>query len=128
MDAQRGDVFATVIDAHSKTTLEDAVAEGPAAVLDRWRSHLAGRHVVFIGDAVTRDQALLQNTGNPLWHIRRPDPLAPQIAVLARRLAEQGKAGPPHALIPIYVRRSDAEIERETRRAAEERGGVESKG
>ena len=128
MDAQRGDVFATVIDARSKATLEDAVAERPAAVLDRWRSHLAGRHVVFIGDAVTRDQALLQNAGNPQWHIRRPDPLATQIALLARRLAEQGKAGPPHALIPIYVRRSDAEIEREMRRAAEERGGVESKG
>ena len=70
MDAQRGDVFATVIDARSKATLEEAVAEGPAAVLDRWRSRLAGQHVVFIGDAVTRDQAFLENAGNPQWHIR----------------------------------------------------------
>ena len=128
MDAQRGDVFATVIDGRSKATLEDPVAEGPAAVLDRWRSHLAGQHVVFIGDAVTRDQAFLENAGDPQWQIRRPDPLAPQIAVLARRLARQGKAGPPHALVPIYVRRPDAEIEREMRKASEERGEVKSKG
>jgi tRNA threonylcarbamoyladenosine biosynthesis protein TsaB len=130
MDAQRGDVFATVIEARSKTTLEAPVADSPAAVLDRWHSHLAGASVVFIGDAVARDEALLKG-GHGRWQSRRPGPLAPQIAALARQLAEQGKAGPPHALIPIYVRRSDAEIDRDKRRpkadgerrAAEERGG-----
>lgn len=115
MDAQRGDVFATLIDARSKTTLEAAVADSPAAVLDRWQSHLAGPSVVFIGDAVVRDGALLADGGHGRWQIRRPEPLAPQIAVLARQLAEQGKARPPHALIPIYVRRSDAEIDRDKR-------------
>jgi tRNA threonylcarbamoyladenosine biosynthesis protein TsaB len=122
MDAQRGDVFATLIEARSKSTLEAPVADSPAAVLERWQSHLAGAAVVFIGDAVARDEALL--TGDHgRWQRRRPEPLAPQIATLARRLAEQGKAGPPHALIPIYVRRSDAEIDRDKRIAAEERGG-----
>ncbi len=115
MDAQRGDVFATLIDARSKTTLAAAVADSPAAVLDRWQSHLAGPSVVFIGDAVVRDGALLTIGGHGRWQIQRPGPLAPQIAVLARQLAEQGKAGPPHALIPIYVRRSDAEIDRDKR-------------
>jgi hypothetical protein len=42
--------------------------------------------------------------------------LAPQIAILGRRRAEKGEAGPPHALEPIYVRRPDAEIERDNRR------------
>ena len=116
MDAQRGDVFATVIDARSKATLEAAIAESPTAVLARWRSHLDGRQVVFIGDAVTRDQPLLDNAGNGHWQTRCPEPLAPQIAWLARRLSDQGKAGPPHALIPIYVRRPDAEIDRDKRR------------
>jgi tRNA threonylcarbamoyladenosine biosynthesis protein TsaB len=128
MDAQRGDVFATVVDARSKATLEPAAADSPAALLERWRSHLAASSVVFIGDAVVRDEALLKGRG---WQTRRPEPLAPQIAVLARRLAVEGKAGPPHGLIPIYVRRSDAEIDRDKRRpkadpernAAEERGG-----
>jgi tRNA A37 threonylcarbamoyladenosine modification protein TsaB len=64
--------------------------------------------------------ALLDRDG---WQTRRPEPLAPQIAMLARQLAEQGKAGLPHALTPIYVRRSDAEIDRDKRNAAEERGG-----
>jgi len=112
MDAQRGDVFATLVDARSKATLEAAVADSPAAVLERWRSHLAGPSVVFIGDAVVRDEALLTRDG---WQTRRPEPLAPQIAMLARQLAEQGKTGPPHALIPLYVRRSDAEIDRDKR-------------
>ena len=120
MDAQRGDVFATIIDARTRATLDDPVAESPGAVLDRWRSHLAGRHAVFIGDAVQRDEALISKAGNGQWHVQPPDPLAPQVAVLARRLAEQGKAGPPHALIPIYVRRPDAEIDRDER---ERRGG-----
>lgn len=115
MDAQRGDVFAALIDARSKAVLEAAVADSPAAVLDRWRSHLAGPSIVFIGDAVVRDEALLTDGRHGRWQIRRPQPLAPQIAVLARQLAGQGKAGPPHALIPIYVRRSDAEIDRDTR-------------
>lgn len=119
MDAQRGDVFAAVIDAQSRATIEAAVAESPAAVLERWRSHLTGRAVVFIGDAVTRDRALLEGAGNGPWQTRHPDPLAPQIAALARRLAEQGKAGPPHALVPIYVRRPDAEIDRDRRRNVE---------
>jgi len=123
MDAQRGDVFATLIDARSRTTIEPAVAESPGAVLDRWRAQLAGQHVVFIGDAVARDQALFDRAGNEHWQTRSPGPLAPQIAQLARRLSAQGKAGPPHALIPIYVRRPDAEIERDIRRPK-----VESKG
>ena len=112
MDAQRGDVFATIIDGRTRTTLEAAVADSPAAVVDRWRSHLAGPSVVFIGDAVARDTALITGGG---WQARRPEPLAPHIARLARQLEEQGKAGPPHALIPIYVRRSDAEIDRDKR-------------
>jgi tRNA threonylcarbamoyladenosine biosynthesis protein TsaB len=131
MDAQRGDVFATLIDARSKFTLEAPVADSPAAVLDRWHSHLASSSIVFIGDAVARDAPLLAAGGHGRWQARRPEPLAPQIAVLARQLAAQGKAGPPHALLPMYVRRSDAEIDRDKRRpkadpernAAEDRGG-----
>ena len=52
--------------------------------------------------------ATLDRLGIPL-----PLPLAPQIALLGRRAAARGEAGPPHALEPIYVRRPDAEIERE---------------
>ena len=115
MDAQRGDVFATVIEGASKQTVESPVAEHPASVLERWRSRLAGHQAVFIGDAVSRDAELIARTGEKGWTIRKPGPLAPQIALLGRHLAQQGRAGAPHALTPIYVRRPDAEIERDKR-------------
>lgn len=114
MDAQRGDVFATVID-RSGTTLEPPTAANPQLLLDSWRAHLAGRHVIFIGDAATRDADTIARNAEGRWQTRSPAPLAPQIARLGHRRARNGKAGPPHTLEPIYVRRPDAEIERERR-------------
>ena len=117
MDAQRADVFATVIDGVSKHTVQPPVAEPPASVLERWRTCLAGSEAIFIGDAVLRDAELIARAGTGRWTIRTPDPLAPQIAQLGRELAQQGRAGAPHALTPIYVRRPDAEVERDKRGA-----------
>ena len=116
MDAQRGDVFATLIDAKTANEIDAPVAENPSHVLERWRAHWSGRRIVFIGDAVTRDELLIATAGAGLWQVQLPEPLAPQIALLGKQLAEQGRAGPPHALIPVYVRRPDAEIERERRK------------
>jgi tRNA threonylcarbamoyladenosine biosynthesis protein TsaB len=112
MDAQRGDVFATLIDTQAGT-LEAPTAASPGALLESWRHHLEGRRTLFIGDAVTRDAALITQHGADRWKMRSPSELAPQIAQIGRRLASQGAAGPPHKLEPIYVRRPDAEIERE---------------
>jgi tRNA threonylcarbamoyladenosine biosynthesis protein TsaB len=115
MDAQRGDVFATLIDARTASEMVEPVAENPSQVLQRWRSHLVQQRAVFVGDAVTRDAALIAAVGGGAWQVRLPEPLAPQVAWLGKRLAGQGRAGPPHALIPVYVRRPDAEIERDKR-------------
>lgn len=115
MDAQRGDVFATLIDTQSNTTLETPAAAAPDALLESWQHHLAGRRAMFIGDAVTRDADIIARRGAGQWITRTPDPLAPQIAQLGRDRAARGEAGPPHALEPIYVRRPDAEIERDRR-------------
>lgn len=117
MDAQRGDVFAALIDAHTRQTLEPPVAESPAGVLARWRDRLSGRRVIFIGDAVIRDGSRIAEAGAGQWQVAAPGPLAPHIARLGRRAAAAGLAGPPHALAPVYVRRPDAEIERERRDA-----------
>jgi tRNA threonylcarbamoyladenosine biosynthesis protein TsaB len=116
MDAQRGDVFATLIDARTATEIEAPVAESPSHILERWRSQWAAHRIVFVGDAVTRDAAAIAAAGAGQWRVQLPEPLAPQIAMLGKRLAEQGRAGPPHTLTPVYVRRPDAEIEREQRR------------
>ena len=115
MDAQRGDVFATVIARPLGVTLEPPTAANPQVLLDTWRAHLAGRHVIFIGDAAARDAAAIEQRADGRWEPRTPAPLAPQIALLAHRRALAGEGGPPHALEPIYVRRPDAEIERERR-------------
>jgi tRNA threonylcarbamoyladenosine biosynthesis protein TsaB len=113
MDAGRGEVFAAVVDTRDDTELEPPTAALPQALLDGWRHHLTGRSVIFIGDAVPRDATLIANRGViGRWVSRTPTPLAPQIALIARL---RGIAGPPHALEPIYVRRPDAEIERERR-------------
>jgi tRNA threonylcarbamoyladenosine biosynthesis protein TsaB len=116
MDAQRGDVFATLIDAATANEIEPPVAENPSHVLERWRSQWSARRIVFVGDAVTRDADAIAAAGDGQWPVQLPEPLAPQIAMLGKRLAEQGRAGPPHALTPVYVRRPDAEIERDQRR------------
>ncbi len=115
MDAQRGDVFAAIINRASLQALEAPVAENPRIVLERWRDRLIDERVVFIGDAVARDRDLIADVGGGRWSGHLPEPLAPQIAMLGRRMAERGDAGVPHALTPIYVRRPDAIIEREKR-------------
>jgi tRNA threonylcarbamoyladenosine biosynthesis protein TsaB len=117
MDAQRGDVFATIVDGQSRRTVQPPVAAHPALVLEWWRTCLAGRSATFIGDAVSRDAELIARAGNGRWTIRTPNPLAPQIAYLGHELARQGRAGAPHALTPLYVRRPDAEVERDKRAA-----------
>jgi tRNA threonylcarbamoyladenosine biosynthesis protein TsaB len=115
MDAQRGEVFAALMAWPSRQSLESPVAEPPALVLERWRPRLAGQSVIVIGDAAPRDAALVAQAGEGRWITRTPAPLAPQIARLGRGLAARGLAGPPHALSPLYVRRPDAEVERDRR-------------
>jgi tRNA threonylcarbamoyladenosine biosynthesis protein TsaB len=115
MDAQRGEVFATLVDAAAGRTLEPPIASDPSRLLDSWRAHLAGRPAVFIGDAVDRDAALIAASGAGQWQTRTPPLLAPALARLARVRAERGEAGRPHQLTPIYVRRPDVEVERERR-------------
>jgi len=115
MDAQRGEVFATLIEPASNRVLESPLAAHPSLVLDAWRPHLAGRSAVFIGDAAERDAALITGAGAGQWTTRVPPLLAPALARLAARRAARGEGGLPHQLSPIYVRRPDVEIERERR-------------
>jgi tRNA threonylcarbamoyladenosine biosynthesis protein TsaB len=120
MDAQRGDVFASLVEAApgSRRTIIEPIAANPRALLEQWRAQLHGRATLFTGDAVARDSAIIAGAGEPQWSIRRPGPLAPAVAALGLMRARAGLAGPPHALTPIYVRRPDAEIERERRSGA----------
>ena len=115
MDAQRGDVFASLVDVRTQRTIEAPLTANPSVVAQQWATVIGDRSVVFIGDAVTRDADAIAAAGKGRWRTQTPQPLAPQIAAIGRRMAERGEAGLPHALTPIYVRRPDAEIERERR-------------
>jgi tRNA A37 threonylcarbamoyladenosine modification protein TsaB len=126
MDAQRGDVFATLVDAQGGAVREAPAAGSPLALLESWRHHLEGHRALFIGDAAVRDAALIAQHGNGLWQTRMPSELAPQIATIGRQLASRGAAGPPHKLEPIYVRRPDAEIERDRRSESRDSGRRQS--
>lgn len=115
MDAQRGDVFATLVNVASGHVLEAPLAAQPSVVLAAWRPRLEGKTAVFIGDAAERDASLIAAAGGGQWITRPPPPLAPALARIAGVRASRGETGLPHQLIPIYVRRPDVEIERERR-------------
>lgn len=110
MDAQRGEVFAAI---YRGGQVEAPTASDPVALLERWQQQLGEHSALFTGDAVVRDAEAITRLGAGRWTARVPEPLAPAIAALAWQQSLAGLAGPPHALEPIYVRRSDAEIERE---------------
>ena len=82
MDAQRGDVFATLdrsaIRRDARTARPPPVRE---PLLESWRAHLAGRRAIFIGDAAARDAATDRRTpATAAGRRATPAPLAPQIA------------------------------------------------
>jgi tRNA threonylcarbamoyladenosine biosynthesis protein TsaB len=127
MDAQRGDVFAALYRIESGRHMSDmawapwmvveqAVTARPLAILESWKIRIGEAETQFIGDAASRDEGLIAQVGKGRWRAQTPDALAAAIASLGLRLAREGRAGKPHLLTPIYVRRPDAEIERDRRR------------
>ena len=108
VDAWRGEVF-TALYVNGEATEEPSV-EHPDAVLARLR----GRTTVFIGDGAVTYRDLIQGTLGV--DARLADPPAPllagAIATLATQAARAGYQPPPHAIRPLYVRRSDAELSR----------------
>ena len=118
MDAQRGEVFGQVFEREparaSARPLTEAVSAPPAAVLALQAPWLEG--AVFEGDGAVRywrEIALVRGAashGTPrLVH------LAGAVGLIAAHAPE--RAVLPHAVMPIYVRRPDAEIARDRRAA-----------
>jgi tRNA threonylcarbamoyladenosine biosynthesis protein TsaB len=105
IDAQRGEVFAA-FDA------EPATVGRPQEILQRWRAAMTGTRVLFVGDGAIRYRALIESL--PGARIVDPAPLAAgAVALIAARAPE--RAVIPHAVVPIYVRKSDAELARDRR-------------
>jgi tRNA threonylcarbamoyladenosine biosynthesis protein TsaB len=114
MDAQRGEVFAAIYEASSRRVVVEPTSASPAATLDAWAAYCASRALRFIGDGALRYRNEIEaRLGERAHVLDRVPPLAGIIgAIAAERAAE---AVLPHAVIPIYIRRPDAELARARR-------------
>jgi hypothetical protein len=75
-----------------------------------WATDGAGG-VIVTGDGVARTQPILAECFGAEAVLREPAPLAGTLAALAATHREA--ATRPHAVVPIYVRRPDAELARD---------------
>jgi tRNA threonylcarbamoyladenosine biosynthesis protein TsaB len=115
MDAQRGQVFAQVFDvdpspAGTARPLTAAISVTPADALREHQSLLD--RAFFAGDGAAKYRDTIMSALGGAARVTADVPaLAGAIGRLAGR--EPGRAVLPHAVIPIYVRRPDAELARE---------------
>jgi tRNA threonylcarbamoyladenosine biosynthesis protein TsaB len=108
MDAQRGEVFAALYDAAAKETLIEATALDPLRTLDMWTSTPTERSIRFIGDGAIRYAEAIRERLGSTAEIVAPPPLAGVIGSIA--VAAPHRAVLPHAVVPVYVRKPDAEL------------------
>jgi len=125
MDAHRHDVFAALYRIASAGVFEPehlAPVEGPlvgepSATLAVWLPALEGREVVWIGDGATACAATIARClpSAPVL----PHPIvAGAIGRMAIARARRGETASPAAVHPLYLRRPDAELDRERRSPA----------
>jgi tRNA threonylcarbamoyladenosine biosynthesis protein TsaB len=115
MDAQRKEVFAALYAADGRDELISPVSAFPEMVLKAWSDTVDLTRVVFVGDGASHHEQILRREIGRDVSILTPPPLAGLIGQIAAE--NPGRAVLPHAIVPIYVRRSDAELAR-ARRAA----------
>jgi tRNA threonylcarbamoyladenosine biosynthesis protein TsaB len=73
---------------------------------------------LFVGDGAAAHRALIAHSRQKARFAATMTPrLAPAIARLASARAQGGERPGPHAIAPLYVRRPDAELARDSRRA-----------
>jgi tRNA threonylcarbamoyladenosine biosynthesis protein TsaB len=117
MDGQRGQVFAALYAADARSVIAQPTALSPEATLASWRQAADLTNAIFAGDGAVRYRDVLAARLGVAIEVVEPTPLAGVIGRIAAR--DPSRAVLPHAVVPIYVRRSDAELARD--RAAEGR-------
>ena len=118
LDAHRGEVFATLLAPDGRTALAPPSALTPAATLAAWRPLLGPQpRVRFAGDGAVRyRQAIEAELGDRAAVDAATPALAAAIGLIAWNAPDRAVA--PHAIMPVYVRRPDAELARERRQSA----------
>jgi tRNA threonylcarbamoyladenosine biosynthesis protein TsaB len=117
IDAQRGQVFAVLYDAAADRALTEPSSLPPIETLAAWKAAGVSGRLRFVGDGAVRYRTAIEaELGPRALMLPEPPPLA---AVIGRIAAEHPeRAVLPHAVVPIYVRRPDAELARGTRARA----------
>jgi len=110
VDAWRGEVFAALYE--NGREVKGPVVSRPEVLLERLR----GRPTLFIGDGAKVHAETIRRVLGGAARIAAPPapPLAGAIAILAGEAARTGEH-PPHAIRPLYIRRTDAELARDAR-------------
>lgn len=117
MDAHRGDVFSALyrvgdgapFAASRLIEIEGPAVGSPAATLSRWRD--AGFAVdIFVGDGAELYANVIAR-----GRVMTPPALAGAIGRIAVHRARGGQTVDPAGVQPLYVRRPDAEIDRDRR-------------
>lgn len=116
-DGARGDVFAAAFHrpADPGWPLDEIAAvtvAAPGTVAAAWRSMVPTDAPVLLGPGAPGGEAAAA-TGRRV--IAADDPLAVPVGRIGWLVHRAGGSGPPHALAPLYVRRPDAEVERDRR-------------
>jgi tRNA threonylcarbamoyladenosine biosynthesis protein TsaB len=125
IDAHRGEVFAALYDSMGREIAEPTSLK-PEATLDAWSTLLRDvdrirdvEWIRFAGDGAIRYRDTIANRLGRAAAVEDAVPLlAASIGTIAA--AHEERAVRPHALVPLYVRRSDAELARDRREAAGE--------
>ena len=118
IDAHRHEVFATLFSPDGRE-IAPPTALKPDATLDAWAPALASLgHVRFAGDGAIRYRdAIAERLGGSAIVDTTVPPLAGAIGLIAS--ADDARDVRPHAIAPLYVRRSDAELARDRRQATD---------
>jgi len=128
IDAHRQEVFSAlyrVSDAEAfardrLVEIEGPHVDRPSATLERWQRHIAGGAAVIAGDGATIYAELIvagaASCGLSVRVVQPTPLLAGTIAFTALALVSAGTAGEAGGVRPLYVRRPDAEVDRERKR------------
>jgi tRNA threonylcarbamoyladenosine biosynthesis protein TsaB len=113
IDAQRGEVFASLYDSTGTRVVADPSSLPPIQTLTAWGHALSGGAVRFIGEGAARYEAAIRERLGPRARVLPTPALAGFVGKLAA--AAPARAVLPHAVVPIYIRRPDVELARSRR-------------
>jgi tRNA threonylcarbamoyladenosine biosynthesis protein TsaB len=112
IDAQRDQVYAALYSPGATAVVEPPSSALPIETLQAWRTTIGAARVVCAGDGAVRYRSVIAAALGDRAEILEPVPdLAVPVARIARR--DAGRAVLPHAVVPIYIRRPDAELARD---------------